>query len=76
MNKGKNNIFMKWKSKNSHGCFIYMERSDYLVLLLGIIIGMFIGATAGAVVMALCSVAKRADEAVAAHYEQHNKWSL
>lgn len=47
-----------------------MERSDYLVLLLGIIIGMFIGATAGAVVMALCSVAKRADEAAAAHYEE------
>ncbi|MBO0411512.1 MULTISPECIES: DUF3789 domain-containing protein [Enterococcus] len=40
------------------------------MLLLGIIIGMFIGATAGAVVMALCSVAKRADEAAAAHYEE------
>lgn len=70
MIKGKNNIFMKLKPKNSHGCFIYTGRSDYLVLLLGIIIGMFIGATAGAVVMALCSVAKRADEAAAAHYEE------
>lgn len=37
---------------------------------------MFIGAGAGATVMALCSAAKSADEAAAAHYEQHNKWSL
>jgi len=46
------------------------------MFLFGIIIGMFIGATAGAVVMALCSVAKSADEAATAHYEKNKKWSL